>query len=121
MALALAVVLAGQSFRPDDVKVLGDLKYGQTSSPVECSTSYCAFVFNGNGNDQIEVNVNGADGKTFVVLADGSLSRLSSTSRNRIVFSLPSRGPDAEAYYIVFGDVEHKLRRFVVALKKLEK
>jgi hypothetical protein len=114
--------LAGQNFKVDDVKVVGDLKYGQTSAPVECSgvPSYCAFVFNGQGDDRIEIDVSSAEGKAFVAIADGALAELT-TGTNRVVFSLPRRGPDAETYYIVFRDSESKPRRFVVALKKLEK
>ena len=97
---ATVAFLAGQNFKVDDVKIVGDLNYGQTSAPVDCSgvPSYCAFVFNGQGDDRIEIDVN-----------------------NRVVFSLPRRGPDAETYYIVFRDSESKPRRFIVALKKLEK
>lgn len=114
--------LLGQSFKVDDVKIVGDLKYGQTSDPVACSAgpSYCAFVFNGQGNDRIEVNVNGGDGTAFVAIADGTLAQLTSGT-NQVVFSLPKKGPDAEAYYIVFRDREGKPGRFTVALRKLEK
>jgi hypothetical protein len=113
--------LAGQNFKVDDVKVVGDLQYGQTSAPVECSDvpSYCAFVFNGQGDDRIEIDVSSAEGKAFVAIADGALAQLT-TGTNRVVFSLPRRGPDAETYYIVFRDSESKPRRFMVALKKLE-
>ena len=117
-SFAFAGALFGQNFKPDDVKVLGDLKYGQTSTSVECATSYCAFVFDGNGEDRIEANVKGVDGTTFVAIADGSLTQLSS-STNRVVLSLPNHGPDAEAFYIVFCNDQHKPTRFVVALKKL--
>jgi len=119
---ASVAFLAGQNFKVDDIKVVGDLTYGQTSAPVECSSvpSYCAFVFNGQGDDRIEVNVSSVDGKAFVAIADGTLAELTSGT-NQVVFSLPRRGPDAEAYYIVFRDRESKPRRFVVALKKLAK
>jgi hypothetical protein len=120
--LATAAFLAGQNFKVDDVMVVGDLEYGQTSAPVDCSgaPSYCAFVFNGQGSDRIEIDVSSAEGKAFVAIADGALAELT-TGTNRVVFSLPRRGPDAETYYIVFRDSESKPRRFTVALKKLEK
>jgi hypothetical protein len=119
---ATVAILAGQNFKVDDVNVVGDLKYGQTSAPVECSgaPSYCAFVFNGQGDDRIEVDVGSVDGKAFVAIADGALAELTSGT-NRVIFTLPKRGPEPEAYYIVFRDRESKPRRFTVALKKLEK
>jgi hypothetical protein len=119
---ATVAFLAGQNLKVEDVKVVGDLNYGQTSAPVECSgvPSYCAFVFNGQGDDRIEIDVSSAEGKAFVAIADGALAELI-TGTNRVVFSLPRRGPDRETYYIVFRDSESKPRRFIVALKKLEK
>jgi hypothetical protein len=119
---ATVAFLAGQNLKVEDVKVVGDLNYGQTSAPVECSgvPSYCAFVFNGQGDDRIEIDVSSAEGKAFVAIADGALAELT-TGTNRVVFSLPRRGPDRETYYIVFRDSESKPRRFIVALKKLEK
>lgn len=120
--LTTIAILAGQNFKADNVNVVGDLKYGQTSAPVDCpgEPSYCAFVFNGQGDDRIEVDVSSVDGNAFVAVADGALAELVSGT-NRVIFSLPKRGPDAEAYYIVFRDRESKPRRFTVALKKLEK
>ena len=118
---ATVAFLAGQNLKVEDVKVVGDLEYGQTSAPVDCSgvPSYCAFVFNGQGDDRIEIDVSGAEGKAFVAIADGALAELT-TGTNRVVFSLPRKGPDVETYYIVFRDSESKPRRFIVALKKLD-
>jgi hypothetical protein len=114
--------LAGQDFKVEDVKVMGDLKYGQTSAPVECpgTPSFCAFVFNGQGDDRVEVDVSNGEGKAFVAIADGALAELTSGT-DRVVFSLPRRGPDIETYYIVFRDRENKPGRFMVELKKLAK
>lgn len=119
---ATIALLAGQNFKVDDVKVVGDLEYGHTSAPVECSAtpSYCAFVFNGQGGDRVEVDIRNGEGKAFVAIADGALAQLTSGT-NRAVVSLPSRGPDSETYYIVFRDLESKPGRFIVELKKLAK
>lgn len=122
MLLATVALLAGDTFKVEDVKVVGDLMYGQTSEPVECpgTPAYCAFVFNGQGDDRVEVNVSDRPGKAFVAIADGALAEIA-TGTNRVVFSLPRRGPDTETYYIVFRDSEGKPQRFVVELKKLTK
>jgi hypothetical protein len=119
---ATAALLASQNYKVDDVKVVGALDYGQTSSPVECSgaPTYCAFVFNGQGDDRIEVNVSEGEGKAFVAIADGALAELTSGT-NQVVFSLPRKGPDSETYYIVFRDRDNKPGRFTVELKKLAK
>ena len=119
---ATVAFLAGQNLKVEDVKVVGDLEYGQTSAPVDCSgvPSYCAFVFNGQGDDRIEVNVSEGEGKTFVAIADGALAELTSGT-NQVVFSLPRKGPDSETYYIVFRDRDNKAGHFTVELKKLAK
>lgn len=120
--LAALTCLFAESFDPADVKIMGDLRYGQTSEPVECASipSYCAFVFNGHGDDRLEVTVKAGEATAFVAIADGSLNQLASGT-SRLSFRLPNRGPDAEAYYIVFRDTEHKPGRFAVTLRKTEK
>ena len=119
---ATVAVLAGESFKVDDVKIVGDLEYGQTSPSVECSGApgYCAFVFNGLGGDRIDVDVSNGQGKAFVAIADDALAELTSGT-NRLVFSLPSKGPDPDTYYLVFRDRESKPGRFIVKLMKLAK
>ena len=44
---------------PNDIKVLGMLDNGQTSKPAEyfSTPKYRAFVFEGNGHDQVEITV----------------------------------------------------------------
>ena len=118
---AALTFLAGQDFKADNVKIVGDLNYGQTSDAVECSSgdSYCAFVFNGQGNDRVEVTVKNLDGNAFVAIANGTLTQLTSGT-NRLVFSLLKSGPDPEAYYIVFRSREKKAGHFTVELKRLE-
>jgi hypothetical protein len=118
--LATFFCLYGESFQPDDVKVVGSLNYGETSALVQCasSPSYCAFVFNGHGDDRVDVTVKADQGTAQVAIADGSLSQLASGTTH-LVFTLPNRGPDPEAYYIVFRDNAKKAGRFAVGLKKL--
>ena len=119
-AFWLAAVLMAESFSPADVKVVGDLRYGQTSSAVECSSAspYYAFVFNGKANERVDVVVKSEDRQAFVAVADPSLNQLTSGT-GHVTLTLPNRGPDAEAFYIVFRDSESKDGRFTVELKKL--
>jgi hypothetical protein len=116
----LAAGLGAESFLPADVKVVGDLRYGQTSNAVECSPAspYYAFVFNGRGGDRVDIVVKSEDRQAFVALADPSLNQITSGTTH-VAFTLPNQGPDAEAYYIVFRDSESKDARFTVELKKL--
>jgi hypothetical protein len=119
-AFLIITGLAAESFPPADVKIVGDLRYGQTSEAVECSSAspYYAFVFNGKANERVDVLVKSEDRKAFVAVADPSLNQLTSGT-NHVVITLPNRGPDAEAFYIVFRDSESKDAKFTVELKKL--
>jgi hypothetical protein len=120
ICVAAALLLCGESFKPDDVKILGDLDYGQSSGPVEYSGTprYAAFIFTAKAGDRIEATVTGSDRNAVVAIADGSLNQLA-TSATRLEFRIPNHGPDAEAYYIVFRDSEDKPARFTVSLKRV--
>lgn len=109
-----------EAFPPDDVKILGDLSYGQTSQPAACSTKppYRAFVFSGKGGDRVDVVVKSSDRQAFVAIADPSLNVMTSGATH-VSVTIPNRGPDAEAFYIVFRDSESKDAQFTVELKKL--
>lgn len=115
-----AAGLIAESFSPAKVKIMGDLEYGQTSKAVECSSAspYYAFVFNGQGGERVDVVVKSDDRQAFVAIGDPSLNQLASGT-GHVTFTLPNRGPDPEAYYIVFRDSESKDARFIVELKKL--
>jgi hypothetical protein len=107
------------SFRPSDVKVLGDIKYGQSIGPKLCAVTprYTAYVFNGNGGDRIEVTAKG-EGATYVAIADSSLVPIAGGSEH-LVLTLSTRGPDVEAFYIVFRPEASGSARVTIQLKKL--
>jgi hypothetical protein len=113
--------LLAESFSPAEVKILGDIDYGQTSAPLECGAkpSYCALVFNGRNGDQVDVTVKG-DRRALVSLADGSLKELI-RGTDHVTYTLSHAEGELVTYYIVFRDVEGKAGRFTVELKKVEK
>jgi hypothetical protein len=90
------------SFSPSDVKVLGTISSGQTSKLVEYSNAqeYRALVFEGHGNDRIEVTVIGANGGALLALADSTLTPIAS-GNGRLSATLPYHGDDVEAFYIL--------------------
>src|SRR5665213_104615 len=107
------------SYSPDDIKILGTLDSGQTSKLVEYSGTpkYRAFVFEGNGHDQIEITVLGGNRKAYVALADSTLTPIAS-GLGRLSTTLPDHGPDTEAFYILFRGSAHPPARLTVHLKK---
>jgi hypothetical protein len=110
-----------RTYAARDVKILGDLDYGQSSGPVAYSATptYRAFVFSAFGGENVEVTVRGSDRKAMVALADSGLNRLA-IGDTSLRLSLPNRGPYIECWYIVFRDFEKKPARFTVQVKKLQ-
>lgn len=107
------------AFSPNDVKVLGTLDDGQTSKPVQYSSTpkYRAFVFEANGHDQVEITVTGTDHKAYVALADSGLKPIAS-GLGQLAATLPYRGPDIEAFYILVKNLTAQPARLEVHLKK---
>lgn len=120
--LAAAWPVCAETYKPEEVKIVGDLDYGQTSDPVEYTPTprYRAFVFSANSRDRIEVTVKSEDHKAFVAIADGTMKELANGATH-VTVTLPDQGPDPEAYYIIFRDSEDKPGNFTVELKKVER
>jgi hypothetical protein len=105
------------AYSPNRIKVMGTLASGQTSRLVECSgAQYRAFVFEGNGNDQVEITVTGSR-NAFVALADPTLKQIA-RGTGKLTATLPYRGPDSEAFYILFGSSSSQPARVTVHLRK---
>ncbi len=108
------------AFAPNDIKVLGTLDDGQTSKPAEflSTPKYRAFVFEGNGHDQVEITVTGASRKAYVALADSALLPVAS-GLGQLTVTLPYHGPDIEAFYILVKNLSPQPARLTVHLKKI--
>lgn len=105
------------SYSPNDIKVVGTINSGQTSRPEEYAhnSKYQAFVFEGNGHDQVEVTVTGA--KAYVALADSTLTPIAG-GVGRLDVALPYHGPDTEAFYILVKSLSSQPVRLSVHLQK---
>src|SRR5579883_1565773 len=120
LALITAVGLWADSFPADQVQIVGDIDYGQTSPVTECASpkGYCALVFNGQGGDQLEITVKNSGRKAFIALTDGSLKELA-RGTDTLRFQLPKENEELQTYYIVFRDAEQQPGKFTIELKKL--
>lgn len=107
------------SYSPNDIKILGTLDDGQTSKPAVYSSTpkYRAFVFEGNGRDQVEITVTGGRGKAYVALADSTLTPIAS-GIGRLTVTLPYHGPDLEAFYILVKNLSNPPGELAIHLKK---
>jgi hypothetical protein len=107
------------SYSTSDIKILGTLTSGETSKPAEYSSTpkYRAFVFEGNGHDQVEVTVTGGNRKAYIALADSTLTPIAS-GLGRLSVKLPNHGPDTEAFYILVKNLASQPARLEVHLQK---
>ncbi len=104
------------SYSPNDIKILGTISSGQTSSVIQSSPKYHALVFEGNGHDQVDITVTGANHKAYIALADATLTPIVS-GMGRLDTTLPYHGPDTEAFYILIKGATNQ--RLSVHLKKI--
>ncbi|MFO0672208.1 MAG: hypothetical protein U0235_21715 [Polyangiaceae bacterium] len=106
-------------------EILGTLTYGQTSDPVDYSSTplYRAFKFQGTAGDQVEAWVRSTDG------GDARAWLVTSTFKN-VVSNDNASGSTLDAklsttlnatgtYYIVFRDKKNEDATFTVSLAKL--
>jgi hypothetical protein len=107
------------SYSASEIQILGTMDGGQASKLVQYSNTpkYRAFVFEGNGHDQIEVTVTGGNRKAYIALADSTLTPIAS-GMGRLSVALPYHGPDTEAFYILFKGGVNPPARLTVHLKK---
>jgi hypothetical protein len=107
------------AYSPDEIKVLGVLDIGESSKPTEffSTPKYQAFVFQGNGHDQVEITVTGSDRKAYIALADSGLVPIAS-GLGRLAVALPYHGPDTEAFYILVKNLGKQPAHWAVHLKK---
>src|ERR1700733_8385115 len=105
------------SYSPNEIQVVGTINSGETSKPEEYAhtSKYQAFVFEGNGHDQVDVTVTGA--KAYVALADSTLTTIAG-GVGRVHVSLPYPGPDTEAFYILVRSLTSQPARLSVHLQQ---
>lgn len=91
-----------RTYDPTQVKVLGDIEYGESKAvPVfSPGAPYRAFVFSGYGGDQVEIIMKGVTGPLKLAVADSTLNQIA-TGSSYIRVSLPYKGPDVELWYII--------------------
>ena len=109
--------ISPRSFSPAQVRVLGDVEYGESKTAVRYThgPKYRAFVFSGYGGDKVEITLKGAAAKVPLIVADSTLNQIAAGS-SQLCVSLPNRGPDIEVWYIL---IENTPNQIAVQVKKV--
>jgi hypothetical protein len=109
--------IAPQSYSPAQVRVLGDVEYGQskTAARYAAGPRYRAFVFSGYGGDKVEITLKGSAAKMPIVLADSTLNQIAAGT-SQLSVSLPNRGADIEVWYVL---TDNTPAQFTVQVRKM--
>jgi hypothetical protein len=120
IVFVIATCWSAERFAPNEVRILGDIDYGQTSPALDCpgQPGYCALVFNAGGGDRVQASIKGGGENAFVAFADGTLAELARGS-GELSVTLP-RSEDPLTYYVLFRSSDGKPATLAVELKKLE-
>ena len=94
---AVAALSQPTFFRDAEVKVVGEIAYGQTSEPFVYTPKplYRAVHFQGTAGDKVDIKVESTDGQAMIALTDSEYKPIASTFGSELMAVLPA---SAEPY-----------------------
>lgn len=121
-ALTMAAVCGQPAyFRDEEVSVVGEIQYGQTSGKIEYTGKpiYRAFWFDGHAGDSVDIKITSINGQAMASLTDSSYKPLVSNFGSHVVTVLQSSAdPYPNRYFIVFAEERRRPATFTVTLLK---
>ncbi len=109
-------------FRDEDLKVVGELQYGQTSEKVEYANQprYMAFHFEGRACYKVDIQVDSINGQAMAALTDSRYKPIVSNFGSHVTSLMPlSQDPYPNRYFIVFEEERRNPATFTVTLRKV--
>ena len=118
LVLALASCAVAETFPKAEIKVLGSIDYGQTSAPVQYSSSpkYRAFEFNAKPGDHLEIWVHARRGSAKAFLTNGDFQSMAGGTAHFSTM-IPEESQPA-TYYVIFYESSFKAGNFTVELQR---
>jgi hypothetical protein len=119
----LAAALVGQPtyFRDEEVKVVAELQYGQTSPMIEYTDKprYRGVHFEGHAGDHVDIRVESINGQALSALTDTRYKPLVSNFGSHIATVLPPGAePYPNRYFVIFQEERRHPATFTVTVQK---
>ena len=127
-ALIAEVLLAGAPraqpsfFRRAEIKIVGELQYGERSDRVQYTPTplYRALHFEGKPGERVDIRVESIDGQAMAALTDSRFKPIVSNFGSHITTVLPpSAEPYPITYYVVFREARKNPATFTVVLNRV--
>lgn len=119
---ALAAVGQPSFFRDTEVKVVGEVQYGQTTDRLQYDAHprYYAVHFDGKSGDKIDIKVTSINGQAMAALTTSDYKPVVSTFASHIAAVLPpSAEPYPNRYFIVVQEERQNPATFTITLSKI--
>ena len=124
-ALPLIVVttLCGQPryFRDEEVKVVGEVHYGQTSDKIEYTAKplYRAIYFEGQAGDKVDIKIESINGQAMAALTDSRYKPIVTNFGSNVTAVLPPGAePYPNRYFVIIQEERHRPATFIVTVAK---
>ena len=122
-SVVATAIVCGQPrfFRNEQVKVVGEIRYGQTSDKIEYTGKplYRAIYFDGHAGDNVDIKVTSINGQTLSALTDSRYKPIVSSFGSHVTAVLPpSAEPYPDRYFVIIQEERRKPATFTVTLEK---
>jgi len=108
-------------FGDEQVKVVGEIHYGQTSDKIEYTDTprYRAIYFEGQPGDKVDIKVTSINGQALAVLTDSRYKPIVSNFGSHVTTVLPpSSEPYPNRYFVLLQEERRRPGTFTVTLDK---
>jgi len=119
----LSAALLGQPtyFRDEEVKVVAEVQYGQTSPNIDYTDKprYRAVHFDGHAGDHVDIRVESINGQAMSALTDSQYKPIISNFGSHIATVLPPGAePYPNRYFVIFQEERRHPATFTVTVQK---
>lgn len=123
LAALAAAGLVGQPayFRDEEVKVVAEVQYGQTSPVIEYTGKprYLGVHFDGHAGDHVDIRVESINGQAMSALTDSQYKPIISNFGSHIATVLPPGAePYPNRYFVIFQEERRHPAAFTVVVQK---
>ena len=119
--LAASLFAQPAYFRDEEVKVVAEVQYGQTSPNIDYTRKprYRGVHFDGHAGDHVDIRVESINGQAMSALTDGNYKPIVSKFGSHIATVLPPGAePYPNRYFVIFQEERLHPATFTVTVQK---